>query len=289
MARYFYSVRQVGEEACWLIVQQALGIPDSKMQSDFMEDRIALLLFTRQSLPERMCVTAAVRQMGGSTMYEGASGGQWREEMSSFQKHLLPIFAYYLDCMYLYGFPTANVGADGPDFPVINAGCEDAHPAHALADIACMLKLARYLKDVDAGWVGCPNGTLYSLIAATAWFPFNLRISMPPQVDATPIRAAAAGLNVSFVDSPQKAVQDARFIFAGKKPDFSNEDLSAWTITPELMLCARDDARLLLSASPVRAIPIAPSVLDSPASLLTRQADYRLRVHKRILHWVFEC
>ena len=292
MPRNVLSISKLGSETCWLLVQQAIGIPDTKLQSDFMSEKVALLAFARHSLPERLCVTAAVRQMGGTTIFEGSPSGDWHQEVSTFQAHLMPIFGYYFDCLYTYALPvtTWNISEVDVHFPVINAGSPDAHPAHALADIACMLRFSRYLKGVTAAWVGCANGTLHSLLEATAWFPFALRIAIPPQMDVTELEAKAAriGSPVTFVDSPQEAVRDANYVFAGYRGTLDAEEQARWGITPELMAQALPDVRLLLSASPVRAIPVATEVLFSPAAQLVRQAEYRLRVHKRILHWVFD-
>lgn len=292
MARNVLTIKDLGSETCWMLVQQAIGIPDAKQQSDFMTERVALLVFARHSLPERLCVTAAVRQMGGTTIFEGCASDTWQKEAGGFQEHLMPIFGYYLDCLYAYGLPVTswNISEEEVRFPVINAGSPDAHPVHALADIACMLRISRYLKGVTAAWVGCVNGTLHSLIESTAWFPFALRVAVPRQFDTGELEARAAriGSPVSFVYSPEEAVEGVNFVFAGYRGTLDAEEQARWGITPELMARARSDARLLLSASPVRAIPVAPEVLSSRASQLVRQAEYRLRVHKRILHWVFE-
>ena len=43
----------------------------------------------------------------------------------------------------------------------------------------------------------------------------------------------------------------------------------------------------MLSASAIDVIAVDTEIFASPASLLRRQAEYRLRVHKRMLHWVF--
>ncbi len=291
MPRCVLTIRDLGEEACWLLVQQALGMPGAKIQSDFMASKVALLIWAAPSLPERLCVSAAVRQMGGATVYEGDSCGPWRQELDHFQEHLLPIFGYYLDCMYVHGIPAAKWDAASGvlHFPVINAGSPDAHPAHALADIACMLKLTRDLKGVTCAWIGCANGTLYSLLESTRWFPFALRIALPNASDKELLRKRAEdlGTQVSFVDEPLKAVCDASFIFAGCRSGVASEALSAWRISPALMAAAGPDARLILSSTPIAAIPVDPVVLASPASQLKRQAEYRLRIHKRILHWVF--
>ena len=69
---------------------------------------------------------------------------------------------------------------------------------------------------------------------------------------------------------------------------FHESELKGWSVEPSLMELAKPNAKLMLSASPIRAIPIAPEILASKASQLLYQAEFRLRVHKRLLHWVFE-
>lgn len=291
MQRNVISIRQLGLDVCWTLIQQALGMPDVKMNSDYMTDKVALLLFARPSLPERLCCTAAVRQMGGTTIYAGDNhASEWQDKNSPIQTHLLPIFGYYLDCMYIYGIPAnaENVAAADLRFPVINAGGIGMHPSHAMADVACMLKIFKQLDGVRAGWIGSDNGTLYSLIELMGRFKFSLKISMPPEIDNTRLqeRAKAVKADVEFVDSPKKAARDANFIYAGRRESRA-EDNSPWQISQEIMKLAEKDAKLLLSASPIRAVHIDPEILNSRSSLLTAQAEYRLAVHKRILHWVF--
>lgn len=292
MARNILTLRELGYEAGWLLIQQALGMPDAKMQSDFMEDKVAVLMFSRRSLPERLCVTAAVRQMGGTTIFEGDQGGVWREEIQDYQKHMFPIMGYYIDCMYTYGFPVkeSRDTLDNLPFPIINAGSPNAHPAHTLADLVCMMRKSPNLEGIHAAWIGSDNGTLHSLIETTAWFPFSLSISLPPEVDASKLKKRASELKskIVFAESPLEAVKGANFIFAGKRSEFAMPEISTWSITAELMTAADPDARLLLSASPLRAIPVDIKILSSKASLLIRQAEYRLRIHKRMLHWVFQ-
>lgn len=292
MHRHVLTIRALGEDTCWLLVQQAIGIPDAKKLSDFLSNKVALLMFAKPSLPERLCVTGAVRQMGGTTIYQGDDGGIWRKEVGTFQKHLLPIFGYYLDCLYIYDVPISSLDMDTvmAVLPVINAGCADSHPAHALADIALMSRRNRKNEFIRAAWIGCDNGTLHSLIEASAWFPFSMRISLPPHIDTSHIRKRIGELktDIGFANDPEEAVKGVNYIYAGCHGGLSASELEKWTISPALVRHAASNVKLMLSASPIRAIPISPEILASRTSLLSYQAEYRLRVHKRILHWIFE-
>lgn len=291
MVRYMLDLEDLGYKTGWLLIQQVLGMPDPKMQSDFLTDKIALLLFFRPSMPERLCITAAVRQMSGTTVYQGNPDEGWGHEVQNFQELLMPIFDYYLDVIYCYGQPVQKLreNINSLDMPLINAGSPDAHPAHALADVACMLKYSKNIEGQQAAWIGCANGTLFSLIEAAAWFKFSVKISMPEKMDTNIIvkKAASVNANISFAKSPEEAVKNVNFIYAGFRGNLNDEEQKIWTISPKLMSLANDKARLLLCASPMRAINISPEVL-SKASILTRQAEYRLRLHKRLLHWILQ-
>ena len=172
MPRHVLTLNDLGEEGSWLLVQQARGIPDAKSRTDFMTERTAVLLFAQDSFAERLCVSAAVRQMGGSIVFQGATGG-WKSEVERYQRQMLAVIDYFVDCMYVYGIPglATTVDRDLVQFPIINAGSPDAHPAHVLADVACMLRYTRDdLKKARVGWLGCTNGTLFSLIEALRYF-----------------------------------------------------------------------------------------------------------------------
>lgn len=292
MGRNIIAIRQMGETLCWTLIHQAMGMPDVKLVSDFMENKVALLLFARESLPERLCSTAAVRQMGGTTIYEGSqSAAEWRSSESRFQKDLLPIFGYYFDCLYIYGIDLVadEIVNSNLRFPIINAGGGWSHPVHALADIACMLKLSHEKKRIiSTAWIGAANGSLYSLVEACAWFPFSLKIAMPDEKGKDLLQKRIAELNVpvQFVNSPEEAVAGCEFIYAGKRE--MDEKKSGWIITSKLFEHSAPDSRLLLSASPIRAIAVEESVFAAGKTLLTLQAQYRLAIHKRVLHWVFE-
>jgi ornithine carbamoyltransferase len=290
MPRHVLSIRDLGADACRLLVKQAIGIRDAGEYTDFMQARTAVLIFYQESLPERLCVTAAVRQMSGFVVYEIPTHRR-QEELGRYRHQILPVFDYFVDCMYIYGIPLNRRPVENVHvkFPIINAGSPDAHPVHALADIACMARLSGDLRGVTAAWVGCDNGTLHSLIEGTAFFPYALRVALPPAVDATPLKKAVERLQspVFFVDNPEDAARGANYIFAGCNSDISEEETPHWRLDAGLMSLAAPGASVLLSSSPMDVIDVDTEIFVSPAAQLRRQAEYRLRVHKRLLHWVF--
>ena len=291
MGRNVLTIRELGEKTCWTLVQQAIGIRDAKMRTDFLSEKVGVLFFAMPSMPERLCVTAAFRQMGGAVVYEvDPSGESWRTELRQHQMHLLPIFDFYLDCLYLYGIPISSLNKDMKvDFPTINAGSPDAHPAHALADIAYMMKLSRYLNSFNVAWLGSPNGTLYSLIQATAWFPFTIRVFSPATADMAHLKELIASTDrVEIMPTFEDAVRDVKFIFAGSRRDIDFSSIKDWELNRERLKIADKNFNIFLGARPINCLPIAQDLMASPASLLLQQSEYRLRIHKRILNWVFE-
>lgn len=295
MPRHVLTIRELGETPCWLLARQAVGIRDAGEYTDFMQGRTAVLIFYQEALPERLCVTAAVRQMSGFVVYESPSNRR-REELTRYKHQVLPVFDYFVDCLYIHGIPVYGISPPPPkvervqvNFPIINAGGPDAHPVHALADVACMLRGSGDLQGVTAAWIGCANGTLHSLVEATSFFPFALRISLPPFVNAAPMREAARRLQtpVTFVDSPEEALRGVDYIFAGCNGEMGEDEAKVWRLDAKLMGLAAEKARVMLSSSPIDVIAVDTEIFASPASLLRRQAEYRLRMHKRILHWVF--
>lgn len=292
MTRRLISLTDLGEEQLWLLVRQARGIPDAKMRSDHMSERTAMLVFARDSFIDRLCVSAAVRQMGGSTIYQDIS--RW-EDVHDYQQELMCQLGYFVDCMYCYGLPEstwAETDWSLVDFPIINAGGFEGRPTRVLADVACMLRHARdgRLGDVRVAWVGCPNGVLFSLIEGTKFFPYRLRVALPPEAPEGLVEAAATrhGARVEIFSDPKDAVADADFVYAGRRLCGDDGSHATWMVTADLMAAAKSDAHLLMGANPIRSIYVDPSILRSPASLLLRQAENHLRIHKRILHWVFE-
>ena len=129
----------------------------------------------------------------------------------------------------------------------------------------------------------------HAIQAAQGFFPYRLRVALPPLLDRTRLQQAADyhGVHIDFVSTPEEAVEGVDFVFAGCRGGLDDETQEQWRISEALMSRAAPNAHLLLGSTPMYTVQVDRSVLCSPASLLLLQAENRLRVHKRVLHWLF--
>ncbi|MBU3831878.1 MAG: ornithine carbamoyltransferase, partial [Candidatus Desulfovibrio faecigallinarum] len=81
-----------------------------------------------------------------------------------------------------------------------------------------------------------------------------------------------------------------QFVYAGNsgRGMLSLEQINKWSLTRQIMSHAEDNAHVLLGTSPMRTIPIESEVLGSKNALILLQSENRLRVYKRMLHWLYE-
>jgi ornithine carbamoyltransferase len=293
MVRHITTLKALGSETAKLLFHQARGIPEANAVDDFMTDKTVVQMFGKMDMSERLCTTAAVRQMSGHLVYI-APEENWQSAIEEFPVELLGAVSYYMDGMFVYGLPAKTWKPEKEvTFPVINCGAPDAHPAHAIADVICMLRASRNdLRGVKACWLGCATGVLHSLVQATKFFPYALNIALPPAdpIGATLLQAEAQELKteVAFFDRPMDAIKDADYVFIGSRRQLDFEMLQKWQITSSLMSFAAPHFRVMLGTYPIDALPLESSTLVGKRSLLQLQAENRLRVYKRMLHWVFD-
>lgn len=187
-------------------------------------------------------------------VYEG-NRGIWRAEGLTTASSFCPFSATIWTACTSTACPVRGWDAKStePRFPVINAGSPDAHPAHTLADISCMLRCSRYLDTINCAWIGCVNGTLpfsdggHGLVSVpAACGPAD------PGGPRRPLQEAVErlGSSVTFVDSPKEAVKGANYVFAGCRSGLTAEERACWRVDAGLLSLAEPNVRLLLSASP---------------------------------------
>ncbi len=291
MARGIITINGMGKELAWTLVQQARGIPDVKALDDFLIDRTLVLMFARADLSERLCITAAIRQMSGHAIYMGPEEN-WEAALSRYPVAMLGSMSYYMDGVFIHGMRMTqwNAGRD-VTYPVINLGGADAHPAHALADIVCMMRSCRdNLRDARLCWLGWPSGAMFSLMAATQFFPFSMTLCVPDKYNKDPLVALINRYktDITICDTPREAVRGCNFVMGGSSENMHLEEIQNWRIDANLLAAADKDVRVMAGTNPMHCIPVDSALAGSAKELFLEQAQSRLLVYKRILHWLFE-
>ncbi len=94
--------------------------------------------------------------------------------------------------------------------------------------------------------------------------------------------------DIAIYETPQEAVRGCRYIFGGSSGHMHYDDMQRWRIDKELMAQADDGAFVLAGSNPMHCISVDMDVVDHRRDLFLEQAENRLRVYKRMLHWMFE-
>lgn len=288
MPRYITTIEAMGKDLAWTLVQQAKGMPDAKGVDDFLTDRTFLVLFARHDLTERLCITAAISQMSGHTAYMGPEE-KWMDVAAVYPEALLGTLSYYVDGIIVHGQMPDEREIKEISFPVLNVGCKESHPCHALADIMCMMRYAKEkLNTQRLCWIGYPTGAMYSLIAASKFFPYAMSLYFPEDFDTTALRVKIAELktDITIHTDVDSAVKGCQFIMGGSAEGMRFEDKVRLKINKELLDKTGVQTHVLAGTNPMNCLPVEMDVVSGHHDLFMLQSENKLRMYKRMLHWL---
>jgi ornithine carbamoyltransferase len=189
--------------------------------------------------------------------------------------------------------------AEHASIPVINGLTDLLHPCQALTDYFTIVEKFGDLKGLKLAYVGDGNNTCHSLIDAAAKLGVDLWIATPEGfepnhriVNEAEKVAKDNGSRIEILNDPKEAVQNASIVYtdvwASMGQEAETEDRAAvfadYRVDSELMSCAKRDAVFMHCLPAHRGYEVAPSVIDSPQSIVYDQAENRLHVQKAILH-----
>lgn len=254
--------------------------------------RSVACLFAEPSTRTRVSFEAAIFRLGGLPIM--LRPDELQLDRGEPLADTARVLSSYCDAIVVRMFAQRDVVelAEYSSVPVINALTNAHDPCQALADCLTLREHFGSLQGLQVAYVGDGNSVAHSLIEAAALTGIELRIASPPGCQADPAILLGAGSSVRIEDDPRDAVRDAHAVYTDAWVSMGYEavadrrraQLSAHSVTPELMALARHDAVFLHCLPARRGEEVDAAVIDGRASLVWRQAANRLPTEQALLY-----
>jgi ornithine carbamoyltransferase len=260
--------------------------------------RTIAMLFEKPSLRTRVSFAVAAYQLGAQAISlapEEVGFGR-REAIADIARTLDQM----VDAIVVRTFAQATVDelAEAASIPVINALSDFSHPCQAIGDYLTMLEVKGGLNGLHVAFVGDGNNVANSLIFGAALLGVRMTIATPPGHEPRPEVLAWAreheiepGSACRVTSSPEDAVRDADVVYTDTwismgqeaEADIRRRAFQGFQVTERLLQCARPDAVFMHCLPAHRGEEVEAAVIDSPRSIVFKQAGNRVHTEKALL------
>jgi ornithine carbamoyltransferase len=264
-----------------------------------LDRKTIALIFEKPSLRTRVTFDVGMTSMGGNAIFLDHSDAKLGERESI--KDVARNLERWVHGIVARTYKNRSVIelAEQASIPVINGLTDLLHPCQALADYFTILEKLGSFTGLKLAYVGDGNNTCHSLIDCAAKLGAHLAIATPKGfepnrgiVSEAEKASKASGARIEILNDPTEAVRNARVVYtdvwASMGQEAETEDRAAvfadYRVDSELMSVAAKDALFMHCLPAHRGYEVAPSVIDSPQSIVYDQAENRLHVQKAILY-----
>lgn len=270
--------------------------------ADLLKGRVQALLFVYESTRTRMGFSAAMAQLGGSNVYLAAKETQMgRGESIVDTARALDQYVDVLSAR-LWSQEDMDMACQNMTKPVLNACTPLDHTTHVIGELMA-IKLAKgKLENLNLVYTGMARGILHSFIRVCPILSINLTLAVPESYAETinqeilaegKARAKKAKTRLEVNTNLKEAVKNADFIqactlmrsmLAGEQsPEEKRVDVSKWTVTKEVLACAKRDVLYSHSGPAHRGVCATSEVLDGPKSIVRQEALNAIYSKKALL------
>ena len=256
------------------------------------------LLFEKPSLRTRVTFEVGMRQLGGDSIYLGASEVQLgvRESVADVGRNL----ERWIDGIVLRTFrhETVEELARFSAIPVINGLTDLQHPCQIFSDMLTLLEKKGRLEGIRLAYIGDGNNVANSWLQGAAILGMDLVVCVPKgyEPDARIFREAQkkarkSGARIVLSADPLQAAEGAEVLYTdvwtsmGKeREDVRRKSLfKDYQVNQALLVRAKEDVLVMHCLPAHRGEEITDEVMDGPHSIVFDQAENRLHAQKAIL------
>jgi ornithine carbamoyltransferase len=261
--------------------------------------RALAMAFAKPSLRTRVSFDVACYELGAHPVFLSPPEiGLGEREPIEDVAHTLEHMVHAI-MVRTFSHETALRLARAASVPVINGLSDLTHPCQALADFLTIQEVRGTLDGVRVAYVGDGNNVAHSLICGAALLGVRLTVASPPGYEPRADIVAWARQQTTdpsracrVTSMPEEAVCGADVVYTdtwvsmGQERDASmrRAAFAAFQITAGLFRYARPDAVFMHCLPAHRGQEVAAEVIDSPRSVVFKQAANRLCTEKALLY-----
>lgn len=297
--RDLLSIRDLTADELASVLALAADIKRHRRRySGLLAGSTVAMLFEKPSLRTRVSFDIAAHQLGGHAIYLAPQEvGLGKREATADIARTLEQMVHAI-VIRTFSHATVEELADAASIPVINALSDFSHPCQALGDYLTMLEVKGSLKGLRLAFVGDGNNVANSLIFGAALLGVRMIIAAPHGYEPRPAvlewarrHEAEPGIACRVTALPEEAVHDADVVYTDTwismgqeaEADVRRRAFAGFRVTGELLRCARPDVVFMHCLPAHRGEEVEASAIDSPRSIVFRQAANRVYTEQALL------
>jgi ornithine carbamoyltransferase len=258
--------------------------------ANYLQGRVQGLIFVYPSTRTRLGFEAAFAQLGGSTVYMPVEQTQMGrgESMSDTARAM----DQYIDVFAgrLWKQSDMDEAAANMSTPVLNACTPHDHSTHVIGELMAIRQCKGKLEGLNLVYTGMARGILHSFIRCAPVLGINMVLAVPPSYAETidpdilkegRERASKSGTRLEVVTDLKKAVEGADFVQAStlirsmlageQSPEEKAVKVEEWTVTDEVLDCAKKDVVYSHSGPAHRGICATDGVMDGKRQIIREE------------------
>jgi ornithine carbamoyltransferase len=270
--------------------------------ADLLKGRVQALIFVYESTRTRLGFEGAMAQLGGTTVYLAVKDTQMGrgESMVDTARAL----DQYIDVFAgrLWSQEDMDQAAANMTVPVLNACTPRDHTTHVIGELMAIKQVKGKLEGLNLVYTGMARGILHSFIRVCPVLGINLVLAIPESYARTveqaivaegEAKAKEAGTRLEIVTDLKEAVKGADFVQAStlirsmlageQSPEEKEVDVPTWTVTDEVLDCAKPDVTYSHSGPAHRGVCATNEVMDGPRSIIRDEARNAIFSKKALL------
>ena len=259
------------------------------------KDHTMAMVFSKPSARTRVSFETGFARMGGHAIFLGPNEIDIGKREPA--KDVARVLSGYNDIIMARLFDHEHMLdlARYSQIPVINGLTDYNHPCQIMADILTIKECRGNLDNLKITYVGDGNNIVHSWLRLAVLLPIHFVCACPelyPPDNQTVQQAVRAGVSrIEILHDPGAAVRNADVIYTdvwasmGKKHEMEQRRayFKGFTVTPGLMSKAKPGAFFMHCLPAQRGMEVVDEVMESPASIIFRQAENRMHAQNAIM------